>query len=159
MQQMLVLQARRQSGSVLVVAVMVMFLLSFLGLTLLTLAATENSVALNSLWTEGALVSAEAGIDHAMQQLSANPDTSVTAIPNTAMSPVYNYRSGPRTSSSPQPFQYKGTSAEAGYNLAVGTGYNQQGYAFHNYQLNVTGTGPKALREVEVLAEYGPVAQ
>jgi hypothetical protein len=55
---------------------------------------------------------------------------------------------------------FRGSRIEKGYNIAIGTGYNPSGYGFHSYQIDATGTGPRsALRELEVLAEYGPVAQ
>jgi hypothetical protein len=60
------------------------------------------------------------------------------------------------------PLTYVGSRTEAGYSLAVGTGYNPSGYAFHTYQVNAVGTGgpsQTAAREVEVQAEYGPIAQ
>ncbi len=44
--------------------------------------------------------------------------------------------------------------------IAIGTGYSPAGYAFNSNQTNATGTGPRsAVREIEIQAEYGPVAQ
>jgi len=152
--------ARRESGSVLIIALLLMVLLSLLGVTLLTVAATEHGVAYNGHWSEGALHAADAGVNRGLNQLSANAQTSIQAIANTGIGLVYNYRSGRRTDNAPQPLQYVGNRVEEGYSIAVGTGYNPSGYAFHTYQINATGTGPRnARREVEVRAEYGPVAQ
>jgi Tfp pilus assembly protein PilX len=137
-----------------------MVLLSLLGVTLLTVAATEHSVAFNALWSEGSLSAAEAGVHRGLNQLSANAQNSMQVIANTAIANTYNYRSGRKTDTTPQPLQFVGSRVEEGYSIAVGTGYNPSGYAFHTYQINATGSGPRnARREIEVRAEYGPVAQ
>jgi Tfp pilus assembly protein PilX len=155
-----VLQSRREAGSVLVVALLLMVLLSLLGVTLLTVAATEHTVAFNGLWSEGALTAAEGGVNRGLNQLSANAQTSLQAVPNTAIGAAYAYRSGHKTDSTPQPLEFVASRVEDGYSVALGTGYNPSGYAFHTYQINATGTGPRnARREVEIRAEYGPVAQ
>lgn len=154
------LLARRETGSVLIIGLLLMVLLSLLGITLITVAATEHSVAYNGLWSEGALHAADAGVNRGLNQLNANAQTAIQAIANTGIGLVYSYRSGRRTDTTPQPLQFVGSRAEAGYSIAVGTGYNPSGYAFHAYQINATGTGPRsARREVEIQAEYGPVAQ
>ena len=112
------------------------------------------------IWSEGALHAADAGVNRGLNQLNANAQTSIQAIANTGIGLVYRYRSGRRTDNAPQPLQFVGSRTEAGYSIAVGTGYNPSGYAFHAYQINATGTGPRnARREVEIQAEYGPVAQ
>ena len=163
MRQRRVLHPRQEAGSVLVVALLLMVLLSLLGITLLTVAATEHTVAYNSLWSEGSLMAAEAGVNVGLNQLSANATTSMqaiplTRIPNAAQGP-YQYRSGTRTSGV-QALQFVSTRTEPGYSIAVGTGYNRSGYVFDTYQINATGTGPRfAVREVEIQAEYGPIAR
>ena len=150
----------REAGSVLVIALLLMVLLSLLGITLLTVAATEHTVAFNGLWSEGALTAAEAGVNRGLNQLNANAASAIQPIASTNIVAAYSFRSGHRTDATPQPITFVGTRTEAGYSLAVGTGYNPAGYAFHTYQINATGTGPRnALREIEVRAEYGPVAQ
>ena len=142
------------------IALLLMVLLSLLGLTLLTVAATEHTVAFNGLWSEGALTAAEAGVNRGLNQLSANAATSIQPIATTSIASPYAFRSGHRNDTAPQPLAFVGTRTEAGYSIAVGTGYNPAGYVFHTYQINATGTGPRnAQREVEVRAEYGPVAQ
>ena len=141
---------------------------ALLGVALLTLSGTEQNIAYNALWTEGAFAAAEAGIQTGLNQLSANAATATQKIPNDGTNYVaigtgtytYQFRSGPKTATAPQDLTFKGTRVETGYSIAVGTGYNPSGYAFHSYQINTTGKGPKnAQRELEVLAEYGPVAQ
>ena len=154
-------RAKGEEGSILVIALLLLVLLSLLGLTLLTVASTEYSIAYNALWSEGALSAAEAGANMGLNQLGPNVTTSVALIPRTDLpNTPYRYRSGTKADGAPAPLQFVGTRSEAGYSLAVGTGYNPSGYAFNTYQVNATGTGPRtAQREVELQAEYGPVAQ
>jgi Tfp pilus assembly protein PilX len=135
-----------------------MVLLSLLGVTLLTVAATEHSVAFNALWSEGALMAAEAGVNRGLNQLSANAQSAAQAIPDTPVATGYSYRSGARAATTPQQLQYISKRSETGYSLAQCSDYNECGYSFYTYQITATGTGPRnALREVDVQAEYGPV--
>lgn len=153
------LHAGREKGSVLMIALLLMILLSLLGVTFLTVAATEHNVAFNSLWSEGALMAAEAGVNRGLNQLSANATAAAQAIPSTAIG-GYSFRSGSRTDTSAQPLTLVSSQTAPGYSAAVGTGYNRAGYGFDIYRINATGTGPRnARREVEVQAEYGPVAR
>ena len=147
------------------IALLLMVLLSLLGVTLLTVASTEHSIAFNALWLEGAISAADAGVNRGINQLTANATNSLAAFGPTAIPAggTYSFRSGPKTATGAQPLTYVGSRVEQGYNMAVGTGYNQGGFVFHVYQINATGTGPTgpraAQREVELRAEYGPVAQ
>jgi Tfp pilus assembly protein PilX len=145
---------------VLVAAFLVMLALSFLGLALFSLSVAEHTMAYNSLWAEGAFAAAEAGINSGVNQLSPNTTSSVQPIPTTSIATAYTFRSGRRADPGPQPLGFAGSRLEAGYTIAIGTGYNPSGYTFHAYQINATGQGPRsAQREVEVLAEYGPVSE
>lgn len=151
---------RRDRGSVLMIAMFVLIVLSLLGVALLTLSGTESNIVYNDLWSEGSFAAADAGIQTGLNQLAANPATATQAIPVTAIGGTYQFRSGHRADAGPQPLLFKGSRVESGYSIAIGTGYNASGYAFQSYQINATGTGPKnAQREIEALAEYGPVAQ
>ena len=133
---------------------------SLLGAALLTMSGSETFVSSRSVYREGAFYAAEAGVHTGVDQLSMNTTTSTQAIPVTNIGDWYAYRSGRRADPGPQPFQFMGTRPATGYSAAVGTGYNPAGYVFFDYQMNVTGSGPRtATREVEALAAYGPVPQ
>jgi hypothetical protein len=152
-------RSRREAGSVLLISVFTLVILSFLGLALLGLAVSEHRMAYNGLWAEGAFSAAEGGVNSGLNQLSPNPTASVQPISTTSLG-AYSYRSGRRADPGPQPLQFVGTRVEGGYKISLGTGYNPSGYTFHSYEINATGLGPmNAQREVELLAEYGPVAQ
>jgi len=154
---------RKDRGSILMIAMLVMLALSLLGSAFLSLSAIEHNMAYNGLWSEGAFSAAEAGIQTGINQLSPNPAVATQAVPVTAIGTgiyTYQFRSGQATDPGPMPLVFRGSRIEKGYNIAIGTGYNPTGYGFHSYQIDATGTGPRsALRELEVLAEYGPVAQ
>ena len=162
-------RSSRERGSVLVVAVLLMMVLSFLGMAIMTMSVTEHSMAYNVVWAEGAFAAAEAGINAGINQLSANTTNATKAIPPTGTSVIigtnYAYRSGGKTAGGPQPLQFMNSRTEPGYSVAIGTGYNPSGYVFNSYRINATGqtAGPlankNAVREIEVQAEYGPVAQ
>lgn len=151
-------RVRGETGSVAVIGILMMTLLSLVGTSLLAMSLTENTIASNDLWSEGAFHAAEAGIHAGIDQLSANRTASSQSVPVTTIGARYAYRSGRRSDADPQPLQFAGARTEAGYSIGLGTGYNPSGYAFHAYQINATGTGPRvAQREIEALAEYGPV--
>lgn len=155
---------RGERGSVLVVAILVMMVLSFIGMAMMTLSVTEHSMAYNAVWGEGSFAAAEAGVNVGINQLSANTTTATQQIPPTGTSVTigtsYAYRSGGKSDAGPQPLKFVKSRTEPGYSIAIGTGYNPAGYAFNAYQINATGTGPRnAVREIELQAEYGPVAQ
>ena len=151
-------RVKGEAGSVAVIAILMMTLLSLVGSTLLAMSMTENSIASNDLWSEGAFQAAEAGIHAGIDQLSANQTTSSQSVPVTTIGTRYAYRSGRRSDSDSQPLEFVGARTEAGYSIGLGTGYNPSGYAFYAYRINATGTGPRmAQREIEALAEYGPV--
>jgi len=157
-------RSSRERGSVLVVAVLVMMVLSFLGMAIMTMSVTEHSLAYNVVWGEGAFAAAEAGINAGINQLSANTTTAVNPIPSAdnkaTIGGSYQYWSGGKSTSGGQPLQFMTSRTEPGYSVAIGTGYNPSGYVFNSYRINATGTGPRnATREIEVQAEYGPVAQ
>ncbi len=151
---------RDEGGMVLVLSLLAMVVLSLLGVALLTMSGSETFVSYRTVYREGAFYSAEGGIHIGLDQVSANTVTSTQAIPLRTIGGNYTYRSGRRSDPGPQPLQFVGTRPGPGYSIAVGTGYNPAGYVFYNYQINVTGTGPRnAQREVEVLAAFGPVPE
>ena len=153
-------RSKGKRGSVLLLTLLLMLVLTSLGFVILTLSLTEHSMASNGIWSEGAFAAAEAGINVGVNQLSPNTSASVQPVPSTTIGGSYAYRSGRRTDAGPQPQQFINSRTEPGYNIAIGTGYNPAGYAFNTYQINATGSGPRnAAREIEVRAEYGPVAQ
>jgi hypothetical protein len=127
------------------------------------MSLTEDTIASNDVWSEGAFHAAEAGLHAGIDQLGVNVAAATAPIPATTILATingsYGYRSGGRAAGAPQPLSFIGTTTTPGYSIGLGTGYNNpQGYVFYVYQINATGTGPRgAVREVESQAAYGPV--
>jgi Tfp pilus assembly protein PilX len=159
MRQILRVRRRDPRGSLLVTALFIMIVLSMIGLTLLSVALTESTVAMNSRWSQGALLAAEAGLNQAIQQLSPNTvAAAAAAIPVTPIGTIYRYRSGRRTDATPQPLTLQGQVVVAGNSLDQGTAYNPNGQVYLEYQINVTGIGPmNATRELEARVQIGPI--
>lgn len=145
----------------LVVALLLMVLLFMLGAALLATSESEAVIASNDEWSEGAFYAAEAAVQVAIDQLSGDPASNVTeVVPESDIGEQFTYRSGGRDDAEPQPPAYVGAVHGTGYSIGAGTGYNTSEYIFDIYQINGTGTGPRnAIREVEVQAQYGPLAR
>ena len=151
-------------GITLVVVLMVMaILLSVIGAGLLFSGMNAKITGSYQSGTR-AFYAADAALGQGLNQLNANPTTATAAFGPIDMSNGLKYRSGSRAAGSPQPLQFVSTQQAAGYSLNSGTGYNATGYAFYQYQINVTGTYDVAGyelagREVEAQALFGPVSQ
>jgi len=151
--------AGSETGSVLVVALLLMVLLFTLGAALLTMAETEGVIAANDVWSEGSFYAAEAAVQTAIDQITVDPVASAQPVPVTTIGDDYTYRTGGRDDASAQPPQVVQSVGGAGFALGSSTGYNSSGFVFDVYQINGTGMGPRsAMREVEVQVEYGPRA-
>jgi len=153
-------QLPREAGSVLVIALLIMVLMSLIGITLLSVASTEHSIASNALWSETALMAAEAGVNRSVSTLSA-AGTGAAFGPIVLGGTATTYWSGNKAAqAAPTAPTFIRNATQAGYSIASCTAYNPCGYVFPTYQINASGTGPRgAIREVEVQAQYGPVAQ
>jgi len=151
-------------GISLVVVLMVMaILLSVTGGALLFSGINTKMTANYQSGTK-AFNAADTGINAGISRLTLDQITSTAAF-SMNLGGGLGYRSGHRTDSSAQPLQFIGLQTQPGYSLGSGTGYNSSGYSFYEYQINVTGTYTTAVgtelagREIEAVAEYGPVAR
>jgi hypothetical protein len=159
---------RNNEGITLVVVLMLMaILLSVIGAGLL-FSGVNTKITVNYQQGTRAFYAADAGLGEAVSLISAN-QAAVEAI---TIDPPRDlggdgrlkYRGGGRTTPGPVA-QYVGTRQGTGDTLSSGLpGYNESnGYAFYQYQLNVTGTyeaaGTESGRTVEAQALFGPVAQ
>jgi Tfp pilus assembly protein PilX len=149
-----------------VIALFVLIILSLLGTTLLTLSGTEQTIAYNSVWDEGAFDAAEAGMNIAISQLSANQDNSQAMVPKTDIDTgtyTYTFWGGTSAdSASPKGPRFKETLTKPGYSASyTGKVYGGAGsYVFDSYEINATGSGPRnSRRQLQTLAEYGPIAR
>jgi len=149
--------------TLLVVLLVMAILLSVIGAGLLFSGINTKRTANYNLGTK-AFYAGNTGLSVGVGQLGPDPATATTAFTWTLGNGLA-VRSGHRTDSAPQPFQFKGTVTEPGFSLNVGTGYNASGYVFNQYQINATGTYNTlwglevAGREVEAQAKYGPISR
>src|SRR3990172_3659500 len=100
-----------QSGSVLLLSLLAMVVLSLLGSALLTMSGSETFVSARIVYREGAFYAAEAGVHTGLDQLSMNMATSTQAIPVTAIGDWYAYRSGRRGGPGAPAFRVDGDEA------------------------------------------------
>jgi Tfp pilus assembly protein PilX len=156
---------KNDRGISLVVILMVMtLLLTVIGAGLL-LSGVNTKVAMNYRTGTKSFNAADLGINAIAAAIAPNTTPSSTPV---SLGNSLCYRFGKRDGTVPTltPTAASGT----GYSLGSGTGYNTSGYSFYQYQINVTGTystgstcpsvgNETAAREVEALAQYGPVAQ
>jgi len=149
-----------ERGSVLVISLFVISVLTLLGIALATVSSTDTAVAKNEVAFEGSFYAAEAGLHTALAQLSDDVSASIAAIADTDLNDDYSFRSGGKDDTSAQPLDFVGQIHRPGFSAGVGTTYNPSGFVFYQYLVNATGSGPKnAEREIETLADFGPVAQ
>ena len=148
----------RERGSTLVIVLLVTLLLLLLGTVLLWTSETESAIAANDYWSEGAFQAAEAAVQVAVDGLDAVNSSQVVALES--IGDQFQYRSGGRADSEPQPPQFVDKVVAPGYAIADGSGYRSSGYANVVYQVNGTGMGPRNTeREIEVQVEIGPVQE
>lgn len=140
-----------------VVLMMMVILLSVIGGGLL-FSGINLKITSNYQTGTKAFYAADTGIHAGLSQLQLDQTKSTAAVPQTKVLGSDNsyYQS--------ESIQFKGAVPLSGYSLGVGTGYNQSGYAFYQYQMNMKGyvkpaTTELATRRVEAQGAYGPVPQ
>lgn len=149
-----------ERGVALVTALLLTVLLFILAIGLLAISGDESGISSNESWSEGAFYAAEAGLQSAVDQIGPDPAASLLAIPLTAISQGYTFRSGRRSDTTPQPVRFVRATPAPGFGLAGGTGYNSAGFLYETYEVDSTGLGPRnAQREIQAQVFYGPVAR
>jgi hypothetical protein len=137
-----------ERGMATMVAISIMVLLLVAGVFLVRASSTEGDIAYGSMWGEGSFFAADAAINVGLDTMA--PSVTNSTIPATTLG-SFTY-SGT--------VNFSGATRQPGYSLGSGTGYNTSGFAFYNYNLSGTGTGPRnAQRVVDAVATYGPIAQ
>lgn len=152
---------RSDRGVSLVVVIMLMVIILTITAAGMFFSGIDLRVSANYKAGTQAFYAADAGVSDGFARVGLNPIT----IPRTTLatpSGELTYCGGPLqltdNCNAPQPSKLYSINSASGYNVVQGTGYNQAGYAFYQYQINVTGLGPLAsAREVEAQVEYGPV--
>ncbi len=130
-----------QKGVALVVALIMLLVLTFLGISSISSSVFEAKISGNERWGSTAFYASAGGVDVGISRL---PD--ITAYSGTIGSDE-SYRSGRSTDSSPQPQKSLGLMLKPGFETA---------WEFKRFQINATGESFGARKEIEVQVSMGP---
>jgi hypothetical protein len=130
-----------QKGMALVIALIILLVLTFIGLSSISSTIFESKISGNERWGSAAFYAAKGGVDVGISRL---PDTSSYSG---NIGSDETYRSGRMTPSVPQPLIYYGTMTRPGYDVM---------WEFRRYQVNATGQAFGAMKEIEVQVSMGP---
>ena len=154
---------KNDQGAILIIILMVTaLLLSVIGAAL-QFSGSNAKITGNYQSGTRAFYAADTGTAASLNQLGSDTTAAIAAF-SVDMGNGLSYRSGNRTATTAQPLVYQGTVTQAGYAFSSGIAYNNTGYSFYKYQINVTGLyNPWGIevagREIESHATYGPVSQ
>lgn len=150
----------RDSGSVLVITLLVLGALTVLGLATISLSGMDGEIAINQRAGDQALYVAEAGIYYGMDQVKTTPSIAQTVT----VLPMHQLNDG----SSNQIFPGVGNPAQAsvtvrpaadpsGSAVACGlVGFSDK-FGARRFEVMSTGSGPSgASRQVEVIVQLPP---
>ena len=130
-----------QKGMALVVALIMLLVLTFLGISSITSSVLESKISGNERWGSTAFYATAGGIAVGISRI---PD--ISAYSGTIGSDE-NYRSGRLTDTSPQPQKNLGVILKPGYETT---------WEFKRFQINATGESFGARKEIEVQVSMGP---
>jgi len=130
-----------QKGVALVIALIMLLVLTFLGLSSISSTIFEAKISGNERWGSAAFYAAAAGIDVGTSRL-----TDISAYSGN-IGTDETYRSGKMTPATPQPLVYLGAMGGPGYDVT---------WEFWRYRINATGQSFGAMKEIEVQVRMGP---
>ncbi len=130
-----------QKGVALVVALIMLLVLTFLGISSISSSVFEAKISGNERWGSTAFYAAAGGVDVGISRI---PD--ITAYSG-SIGTDETYRSGKMTPRTPQPSKILGTLTRPGY---------ESSWEFRRFQINATGESFGAVKEIEVQVSLGP---
>ena len=134
---------RNKNGVALVIALIMLLILTFIGISAISTTTFETNITGNERVGTDAFYASEAIFQIGLNQL---PDTK--PMPRTKIGEVsYGWSGSPKDKDSPKSLTPFGSSPKAGYDSS---------WAFNRYQINATGESFGALKEVEAQVSYGP---
>jgi hypothetical protein len=130
-----------QKGVVLVIALIMLLVLTFLGISSISSNVFETKISGNERFGSASFYAASGGVEVGISRI---PD--ITAYSGSIGSDE-SYRSGSLTASSPQPSKNLGLMYKAGY---------EGSWEFKRFQINATGQSFGARKEIEIQVSLGP---
>ena len=140
---------RNKNGVALVIALIILLLLTFIGISAISTTTFETNITGNERVGTDAFYASEAVFQIGLRQLDGLDFTSKTKpIPRTKIGEdSYGWSGSPKDKDSPKGFTSFGSYPKAGYDSS---------YAFNRYQIDATGESFGAMKEVEAQVSYGP---
>lgn len=134
---------RNENGVALIIALIMLLILTFIGISSINTTTFETIIAGNERIGAVAFYGSEAIFQYGLNQL---PDTKF--IPRTKIGDdCYGWSGGAKDKESPKNLAPLGLYSKAGYDSS---------WAFKRYQINATGESFLATKEVEAQVSYGP---
>jgi len=130
-----------QKGVALVVALIMLLILTFLGISSISSSVFESKISGNERWGSTAFYAAAGGVEVGISRLPV-----ITAYSGNIGSDE-SYRSGRLTDSSSQPQKSLGLMLKPGYETI---------WEFRRFQVNAVGESFDAKKEIEVQVSLGP---
>ena len=140
---------RNKDGVALVIALIMLLILSFIGISAISTTTFETNIAGNERVGTDAFYASEAIFQIGLRRLD-DPDAGnkTKAIPLTKIGADSRGWSGsPKDKGSPRELASFGLYNKGGYDSS---------WAFNRYQINATGESFGAMKEVEAQVSYGP---
>jgi hypothetical protein len=134
---------RNENGVALVIALIMLLILTFIGISAISTTTFETNIAGNERVGTDAFYASEAIFQVGLNQL---PDTK--PMPRTKIGEdSYGWSGSPKDRGSPKELAPLGLYTKSGYDSS---------WAFTRYQINATGESFLATKEVEAQVSYGP---
>jgi type IV pilus assembly protein PilX len=137
---------RNRKGVALVIALIMLLLLTFIGISAISTTTFETNISGNERVGTAAFYASEAILQKGFDQL---PDTTPIATSIGEDSYAYGWSGHPTDKKSPQSPLYLGLYPKAGFDSS---------WAFRRYQINATGESFSATKEIEAQVSYGPIS-
>ena len=141
---------RNKNGVALVIALIMLLILTFIGISAISTTTFETNISGNERVGTGAFYASEAVFQIGLRQLDA-PDSwnKTKPIPRIKIGEgSYGWSGTPKDKGSPKNLLSFGLYPKPGYDSS---------WAFNRYQINATGESFGAMKEVEAQVSYGPL--
>ena len=137
---------RNRKGVALVIALIMLLILTFIGISAISTTTFETNISGNERVGTVAFYASEAIFQKGLDQLPDTTPIDRTGKSNSVGEDSYGW-SGHPTDKSPQSLINLGLHSRAGFDSS---------WAFRRYQINATGESFSATKEIEAQVSYGP---